>query len=101
MIGVNTDVTEHKLADEGRLEVNRTLEAQAALLQSREELLKIFVRNVPAAVAMLDRDMRAGSFARTAHALGVCDAPFHDHGDASLRVAQQICRDSCHRRSKG
>jgi PAS domain S-box-containing protein len=38
--------------------VNRTLEAQAALLQSREELLKIFVRNVPAAVAMLDRDMR-------------------------------------------
>jgi PAS domain S-box-containing protein len=40
------------------LEVNRTLEAQAALLRSREELLKIFVKHVPAAVAMLDHDMR-------------------------------------------
>jgi PAS domain S-box-containing protein len=39
------------------LEVNRNLEAQAALLQSREELLKIFVKSVPAGVAMLDRDM--------------------------------------------
>jgi PAS domain S-box-containing protein len=58
MIGVNIDVTERKLADEARFEVNRTLEAQAALLQSREELLKIFVKHVPAAVAMLDRDMR-------------------------------------------
>jgi PAS domain S-box-containing protein len=58
MIGVNIDVTERKLADEARLEVNRTLGAQAALLQSREELLKIFVKHVPAAVAMLDRDMR-------------------------------------------
>ena len=58
MLGVNMDITERKLADEARLEVNRTLEAQAALLQSREELLKIFVKHVPAAVAMLDRDMR-------------------------------------------
>ncbi len=58
MIGVNIDVTERKRAEEARLEVNRTLEAQAALLQSREELLKIFVKHVPAAVAMLDRDMR-------------------------------------------
>jgi PAS domain S-box-containing protein len=57
MIGVNVDVTERKLAEEARLEVNRALVAQAALLQSREELLKIFVKNVPAAVAMLDRDM--------------------------------------------
>ena len=30
MNGVNIDVTERKLADEARLEVNRTLEAQAA-----------------------------------------------------------------------
>ena len=30
----------------------------AALLQAREELLKIFVKNVPAGAAMLDRDMR-------------------------------------------
>src|SRR5207344_2773371 len=37
---------------------NRNLESQAELLQSREELLKIFVKNVPVAVAMLDRDMR-------------------------------------------
>src|SRR5262249_7969045 len=28
------------------------------VLQEREELLRIFVRNVPAGVAMLDRDMR-------------------------------------------
>ena len=52
------DVTERKRTEEALLEVNRTLEAQAALLQSREELLKIFVKNVPAGVAMLDRDMR-------------------------------------------
>jgi PAS domain S-box-containing protein len=57
VIGVNIDVTERKQAEEARLEVNRTLEAQATLLQSREELLKIFVKHVPAAVAMLDRDM--------------------------------------------
>ena len=58
VIGVNMDVTERKRTEEALLEVNRNLEAQAALLQSREELLKIFVKNVPAGVAMLDRDMR-------------------------------------------
>jgi PAS domain S-box-containing protein len=57
-VGEVLDVTRPKEAEEARLEVNRTLEAQAALLQSREELLKIFVKHVPAAVAMLDRDMR-------------------------------------------
>ena len=42
--GVNMDVTERKLAEQA--------------LQAHEELLKIFVKNVPVAVAMLDRDMR-------------------------------------------
>jgi PAS domain S-box-containing protein len=58
VVGVNMDVTERKRTEEVLSEVNRTLEAQAALLQSREELLKIFVKHVPAAVAMLDHDMR-------------------------------------------
>jgi PAS domain S-box-containing protein len=58
MMGVNIDVTERKRAEEAFAEVNRTLVAQAASLQAREELLRVFVKNVPAAVAMLDRDMR-------------------------------------------
>src|SRR5438552_14857037 len=58
VVGVNINVTERKLAEERLLELNRSLEAQAALLQSREELLKIFVKNVPAGVAMLDCDLR-------------------------------------------
>jgi PAS domain S-box-containing protein len=52
------DITDRKRAEKTLLEMNRTLEAQGLLLQSREELLKIFVKNVPAPVAMLDRDMR-------------------------------------------
>jgi PAS domain S-box-containing protein len=38
--------------------LNRALEEQTAVLESREELLKTFVQNVPAGVAMLDREMR-------------------------------------------
>jgi PAS domain S-box-containing protein len=52
------DITDRKRAEEALLEMNRTLEAQGSLLRSGEELLRVFVKNVPAAVAMLDRDMR-------------------------------------------
>jgi PAS domain S-box-containing protein len=58
IIGVNRDITDRKRAEEALLEMNRALEAQSSLLRSREELLKTFVKNVPAAVAMLDREMR-------------------------------------------
>src|SRR5262249_57592002 len=58
MIGVNMDMTERKRAEEAMREMNRALEEKNALLQAREDLLKVFVKNVPAAVAMLDRDMR-------------------------------------------
>ena len=52
------DITDKKKAEEALLELNRTLGAQTALLQSREELLRTFVKNVPAGVAMLDCEMR-------------------------------------------
>ncbi|HKD79450.1 MAG TPA: PAS domain S-box protein [Candidatus Angelobacter sp.] len=58
VIGVNVDVTERKQAEAILLETNRALENQTAELRTREELLKIFVKNVPAGVAMLDREMR-------------------------------------------
>jgi len=57
-LGISLDITERKLAEEALLEMNRTLEAQGSLLRSREELLRVFVKNVPAAVAMFDREMR-------------------------------------------
>ena len=58
ILGMNMDITERKRTEETLLNVNRTLSAKTALLQSREELLKIFVKHVPVAVAMLDCNMR-------------------------------------------
>jgi PAS domain S-box-containing protein len=52
------DITQRKQTEEALRSLNHTLGEQAALLRTREELLKIFVKNVPAGVAMLDRDMR-------------------------------------------
>jgi PAS domain S-box-containing protein len=56
--GIARDITEHKLAEESMRQMNHALEEKTALLQSREELLRVFVKSVPAAVAMLDRDLR-------------------------------------------
>jgi len=46
------------MAEKALQDMNRASEERTALLQSQEQLLKIFIRHVPAAVAMLDRDMR-------------------------------------------
>jgi len=58
IIGVNIDVTENKRAEDAMRRMNQALEEKNALLQTREELLRVFVKNVPVAVAMLDREMR-------------------------------------------
>jgi PAS domain S-box-containing protein len=52
------DITERKRAEQALHKMNRFLEGQTSELQAQEELLKIFVKHVPAGVAMLDRDMR-------------------------------------------
>ena len=57
-IGITVDGNGQKTAEESLRELNRSLEQQTALLQWQEELLRTFVKNVPAEVAMLDREMR-------------------------------------------
>lgn len=58
VLAMAEDITAKKTAEESLQEVNRSLRVQGAALQSQEELLRIFVKNVPAGVAMLDGDMR-------------------------------------------
>ena len=52
------NITERKRAEQLLHETNQALVIQKGVLQAREELLRIFVKNVPAGVAMLDRDLR-------------------------------------------
>lgn len=57
-IGTGVDITDRKLAEDTLSQLNHALEERTMLLQASGELLKVFVRHVPAAVAMFDRDMR-------------------------------------------
>ena len=52
------NIAERKRAEQILHETNQALESQKGVLEAREELLRIFVKSVPAGVAMLDRDMR-------------------------------------------
>jgi PAS domain S-box-containing protein len=52
------DISKGNFAEHALSEISHALEERTMLLQSREELLQVFVKRVPAAVAMLDRDMR-------------------------------------------
>lgn len=52
------NIAERRRAEQILHETNQALESQKGVLEAREELLRIFVKNVPAGVAMLDRDMR-------------------------------------------
>ena len=58
MLGISLDITQSKQAEQALQQVNRALGEQTALLQVREEVLQIFVKNVPVGVAMFDRNMR-------------------------------------------
>ena len=71
------DITQRKQAQQILQQTNRALEARTSSLQAHQELLKIFVKNVPAGVAMLDRDM---------HYLQVSDRWCADYGVESSQV---------------
>jgi PAS domain S-box-containing protein len=58
VIAMVEEITDKKTAEEAVQQANLILEERTALLQAREELLKLFVKHVPVAVAMFDRDMR-------------------------------------------
>jgi PAS domain S-box-containing protein len=51
-------ITERKRTERVLHETNQALERQTGALQAEKELLRIFVKNVPVGVAMLDREMR-------------------------------------------